>query len=214
MSKQKYSESELKNAITSSNSIREALLKLGITPKGGSYKVIHRAIKRYNIDASHLLKKSFRHNKLIMNKDLLSNIIINCTSYAQVIKQLNKNVNNGSLYRLIVLKIKEYKLDISHFTGKAWNKNKVIGYKHPIHYYLVNEDRGITSHKLKLRLISEKIFEHRCFMCGITKWMGKLTPIELDHINGNNQDNRLENLRILCPNCHAQTETYCSKNKK
>jgi 5-methylcytosine-specific restriction endonuclease McrA len=44
--------------------------------------------------------------------------------------------------------------------------------------------------------------------------MEKPAPIELDHINGNHHDNRLENLRILCPNCHAQTDTYRGKNKK
>ena len=49
-------------------------------------------------------------------------------------------------------------------------------------------------------------------MCGITEWNGQPTPTELDHINGVRTDNRLENLRILCPNCHAQTKTYRGKN--
>jgi 5-methylcytosine-specific restriction endonuclease McrA len=57
-------------------------------------------------------------------------------------------------------------------------------------------------------LINEGIKEHKCELCGITEWNGKPAPIELDHINGKHTDNRIENLRILCPNCHAQTPTW------
>ena len=79
--------------------------------------------------------------------------------------------------------------------------------------YLV-ENSVVQSFKLKGRLIAEGLKEHKCECCGITEWNGKPAPIELDHINGNHHDNRLENLRILCPNCHAQTDTYRGKNKK
>jgi heterodisulfide reductase subunit B len=60
----------------------------------------------------------------------------------------------------------------------------------------------------------EGLKEHKCECCGIIEWNGKPAPIELDHINGNRRDNSLDNLRVLCPNCHAQTDTYRGKNKK
>lgn len=56
-------------------------------------------------------------------------------------------------------------------------------------------------------------FEHKCDNCGRIEWLEKPIPLELDHINGDKHNHRKENLRLLCPNCHAQTDTYCGKNK-
>lgn len=53
---------------------------------------------------------------------------------------------------------------------------------------------------------------HRCEVCGITEWMGRPAPLELDHCDGNPLNNHLDNVRLICPNCHAQTETYKGKN--
>jgi len=134
------------------------------------------------------------------------------TSIRQVLEKLNI-VPAGGNYQTTNRRIKKLNIDISHFTGQAWNKGKVIGPKRDIKEYLSNQF-PILSHKLKSRLITEGLKEHKCEFCGITEWNKKPAPIELDHINGNHHDNRLENLRILCPNCHAQTDTYRGKNKK
>jgi len=69
-------------------------------------------------------------------------------------------------------------------------------------------------HIVKRRLISEKIISYSCAGCGNTgSYNGKKLTLQLDHINGVNNDNRLENLRFLCPNCHSQTDTFCGGNK-
>ena len=67
--------------------------------------------------------------------------------------------------------------------------------------------------KLKLRLLSDGIKENKCEMCGITEWQGKLLSMQLDHIDGNSHNHILDNLRLVCPNCHSQTDTYCGRNK-
>jgi 5-methylcytosine-specific restriction endonuclease McrA len=69
--------------------------------------------------------------------------------------------------------------------------------------------------KLKKRLISENYLNKICTECGITdSWNGKPIVLHLDHINGTNNDHRLENLRLLCPNCHSQTDTWCGRGKR
>jgi 5-methylcytosine-specific restriction endonuclease McrA len=72
----------------------------------------------------------------------------------------------------------------------------------------------ITSGKLRPRLINAGLKTARCEMCGLTDWRGKPIPLQLDHISGDHTDNRLENLRILCGNCHSQTDTWCARGRK
>ena len=132
-------------------------------------------------------------------------------SLRQVLSKLNLREAGGN-YHCAKERIKKLNLDTSHFHGKAWNKGKKLPPKQEIESYLVN-GKFVQSNNLKKRLISEGLKEHKCEECGITHWNGKIAPIELDHINGKRHDNSLENLRLLCPNCHAQTETYRGKNK-
>jgi hypothetical protein len=67
---------------------------------------------------------------------------------------------------------------------------------------------------LRRRLIKAGLKEARCESCGISEWQGQPLPLALDHINGVHTDNRLENLRILCPNCHALPDTWCVRNRE
>lgn len=67
---------------------------------------------------------------------------------------------------------------------------------------------------LRRYVIKNNLIPYKCAICGCTEWQGKTLSLELDHINGINNDNRLENLRFLCPNCHSQTSTYGSRNQQ
>jgi len=127
-----------------------------------------------------------------------------CKSFAEVAYDLNLCRSSNSTLKKRAI---ELNLDTNHF--------RVSGFE-PISLndILVNGAKIPSSHKLKLRLISEGLKLHRCECCGITEWNGKPAPIELDHIDGNRHNNTIDNLRILCPNCHAQTDTYRAKNKK
>lgn len=80
---------------------------------------------------------------------------------------------------------------------------------------LTNEKRRMPcTHNEKLRLIKYGLLENCCNICGIVEWNGKPISLHLDHIDGDATNNLLSNLRILCPNCHSQTKTYCGKNTK
>ena len=68
--------------------------------------------------------------------------------------------------------------------------------------------------RLKIRLISEKVKENKCEECGITEWNNKPLTLQIHHINGIHNDHRINNLKLLCPNCHLQTENYAGANNK
>ena len=138
----------------------------------------------------------------------------NSLSIAQMCRELGVKPVGGNYY-VIKNKIKEYDIDISHFTGKAWNQGKRY---RPINKpksleEILKEDSPYQSFKLKARLLESGLKENRCECCNNTEWLGKPIKLELHHINGNHNDNRLENLQLLCPNCHSYTDTYRGRNK-
>jgi len=120
----------------------------------------------------------------------------------------------GGNYKCFYSKVSELGLDIKHFTGRGHLKGKNHSWtpKQPL-TDILKENNYFNTNSLKLRLFKENVKERKCEVCFNTEWLGKPIPLELDHINGINTDNRLQNLKILCPNCHAQTDTYRGRNK-
>jgi len=134
-------------------------------------------------------------------------------SYAKALKILNAPLS-GSNYSKLKQKINEYEIDVTHMTHQGHNLGKQTRSTRGLNEILVENSSYTSTHHLKNRLLSLDILERECYSCGITQWMGKDAPLQLDHINGIRHDNRIENLRILCPNCHAQTDTWTGKNKR
>lgn len=140
----------------------------------------------------------------------LAEIVKNSESYADVLRALSLPTNT-SLYGRIQKEIAKQKLCCKHFTGQGWMRGKVIGPKRNINDYLENK-RFITSHKLKARIIQDRIKPHKCEDCGREDWKNEKIPLELHHLDGNKHNNNLINLQLLCPNCHAMTSNYRGKN--
>ena len=97
----------------------------------------------------------------------------------------------------------QFEIDSSHFVGQSWAKGKQIGPRLSLNEYL-RDGRRTNSSMLRNRLIQEGVKEPRCERCGRAEWVNGAIPLELDHQNSDHEDNRLENLQILCANCHAQ----------
>ena len=138
-------------------------------------------------------------------------------SIRQVLKKLGLKEAGGN-YSCCKNKISKMELDTSHFGNlkerQGWSKGKKFPGRNetPLEDLLVLNS-NYQSFKLKNRLIKAGAFELVCSKCRLTEWLGEPIPLELDHMNGNNRDNRKENLRLLCPNCHATTPNYRGKNK-
>lgn len=142
--------------------------------------------------------------------ETLKEAISTSVSIRQTLQKLNIEAS-GANYYTFHKAIKFFNLDTSHFTGQNLAGRKLPTRRRPLEDYL-NNLYPITSYTLKKYVLAEKLLERKCSSCQLTEWLGELVPLELDHIDGNNMNNSLENLRLLCPNCHSFTPTYRGKN--
>lgn len=150
------------------------------------------------------------------SKELLEEAAQDSYSILEVIKKLGLKETGGGTHHYISKKMTEYGIDISHFLGQRYlrGKNHSWGKSTPLEEILVENSKYKNTNQLRKKLIKNGLLQEACSKCHNTEWNGLPIPLQLDHINGVKTDNRLKNLRILCPNCHAQTETYCGKNIK
>ena len=143
------------------------------------------------------------------------NLVKNSESIGQALKYFkltNKGRNNETLKRRCI----EENINILHWKmGKSSNKGRKFKvHKTDLKFILVENSNFSRTH-LKERLIEENIIEYVCKKCDNKgMWNNKPIMLQLEHINGISNDNRLENLCFLCPNCHSQTSTYAGKNNK
>jgi len=134
------------------------------------------------------------------NEDLIK-AVKNNVSLSGVLRDLGLRIAGGN-YDHLRMNIAKLNLDISHFTGKVWNKNQTMK-----DWSLYKKDTG-----RKKLLIKERGYQ--CEDCGLTEWKNIPIVLELHHVNGNRLDNRKENLQLLCCNCHSVTKNWRAKNIK
>jgi Zn finger protein HypA/HybF involved in hydrogenase expression len=155
--------------------------------------------------------------KLKYQKDNLTEIVKNSKSVSDVINKLGLRTAGGN-FKTIKNYIEIYKIDITHFETDELRivKLKELSKENKIDLNLILvENSTYNRTSLKKRLIQEKILEYKCEKClNIGKWIGENITLQLDHKNGIFNDNRIENLRFLCPNCHSQTDTFAGKKMK
>lgn len=144
-------------------------------------------------------------------EEKVCSLVRKCKSINEICKILGHRGTN-EYYNKIKKIIEKYKLDVSHFNDDDIKRG--IKEKIPLKEILQENGTHYPISKLRVRLIQEGIKEHKCEQCGLTEWQNKPIPLQLHHINGNRNDNRLENLQVLCPNCHTFTDNYCGRKLK
>ncbi len=153
-------------------------------------------------------------------KEWLEELCQDSYSLAEVLRKAGRKQAGGN-QETLKKKITEFGIDTSHFTGMLWNKGKTKETDNRIksaEKYSLEEifikDSPVTQKVLRGYVERHNIIEYKCQKCGCDgNWQDGIISLEIDHIDGNNTNNEISNLRYLCPNCHALTPTYRGKNK-
>lgn len=218
--KKKYTAELLAPVVASSHSLAQVMRKLGLRPTGGSYRLIAARVREAQLDVSHFGGTTRRCIEGVPS-DTLAVIVRESSSLAQVLTRLGLPTN-GRPHDLLKKRLAALHIDTSHMRGSGWSRGETKD-THPSvarisrlnsltdeEVFVERSSRINDGPKLVQRLLKLG-WEYRCSMCGINEWQDKPLVLHLDHINGIANDNRLVNLRLLCPNCHSQTDTYCNK---
>lgn len=158
-------------------------------------------------------------------KEWLEQLCAESYSLAEVLRKAGRKQAGGN-QAILKKKIAEFEIDTSHFTGQLWNKGKTKEVDERINQNSLNKEKyaleevfcknsPVTQKVLRGYVERHHVIDYKCQFCGCDgQWLNTKIALEIDHINGDNGDNRIENLRYLCPNCHATTDTYRGKNIK
>ncbi|MEY9965803.1 hypothetical protein ABIA33_003853 [Streptacidiphilus sp. MAP12-16] len=212
-----YSREELVDAAANSTSIRSLMDHLGVEPYDSAYSYLKKRLAHFGICTSHFTpgQASPLGVPTVISRDELTRAVASNRSISGVMREL-RLPDSTTARRRIKHGIGQFNLDTSHFTGRAYSRGLIIGPRRKPEDLLVKLSAGSRRPKgeqLRNMLISIG-WEEICAECGTgPEWRGRLMTLELDHIDGDWLNNTPSNLRLLCPNCHATTDTYCGRNK-
>ena len=149
-------------------------------------------------------------------KELIEEACKTSYSYSEVLRKLGRRADGGS-YQVIKNKIREFNIDVSHFTGKKWRNSPNAppqNYKHKYSYdEIFRKNSPVTQKVLRDYIKRYNVLEYKCQNCGCDgNWQNGIIALEVEHIDGDNTNNEVTNLCYLCPNCHALTKTYRGRN--
>ncbi|MEU1435744.1 HNH endonuclease [Streptomyces sp. NPDC005786] len=201
----RYTRELLEEAARETTNANDAVRWCGGTPTPGSRRYLRLKVAEWGIDISHFIDMRVRHTE-----EKLRGLVVRSTSVTEVVRRLGINPVGGN-HAHISRRIAALGIDTTHFVRTPPRRPKgalgnrlVLGSP---------TDGRIPGERLRRELMRNEV-EDACAECGNKgEWLDQPLRLEVDHINGDWWDNRQENLRILCPNCHAASDTYRGRKR-
>jgi hypothetical protein len=201
----RYPQELLAEAVATSRTMSEVLARFGAEQSGGTRKYVRERIRALGIDASHLKREGGR-----WTREVLADAVAESSNMNDVLRRLGVDVVGGQ-HTHISRRVRALGIDTSHFVAQG-RRSPGARRRRRAADLLVKQQassrRRTPGEQLKRALLSMGT-EERCALCGVPPcWLGRPLRLEIDHVNGDFMDDRSANLRLLCPNCHATTDTY------
>jgi hypothetical protein len=206
-----YTEAEARAAIEAAASWREVLDALSYQYHGKNIDTVRRWAERWNIPTDHLSDRRGRPaRRLRYTEAELRQAIASSRSWAEALRRLGY-CPSGNNWKTLKKRARAMDIPTDHFDPNAAARERGRCQRTPLTEILV-EGSVYSRGRLKGRLYEEGLKKRECELCGQSEtWFGKPMSLILDHVNGVRDDNRLENLRIVCPNCAATLDTHCGR---
>jgi hypothetical protein len=208
-----YSRERLEGAAQGARTLSEALERLGVEPGSSTRDYIRARMKKFGVNTSH-----FEREGIKWTREMLESAVASSKSVNDVLRKLGLDPVGGH-HTHIARRIKAHGIDTSHFTPVVRTERMSHNQRRRTAEEILVEDtsadtKRTPSSRLK-RAMRELGMEERCALCGIESvWLGEPLPLEVDHIDGDWRNNRIKNLRLLCPNCHSTTDSYRGRGKE
>ncbi|MGW4305559.1 HNH endonuclease [Streptomyces californicus] len=203
----RYTRELLEEAARMTTNSTEAVLWCGGKPTPGSRSYLRKKMSEAGVDITHFADLSVRHTE-----ERLRELVACSTSVAEVVRRLGISPVGGN-HAHISRRISALGIDTSHFTTGSLGSRRASGPAVDRLALRTPADGRVPGERLRRELVRRGV-EDKCDGCGNTgEWMGQPLRLEVDHVNGDWWDNRPENLRLLCPNCHAATDTYRGRKR-
>ncbi|MFE2087504.1 HNH endonuclease [Streptomyces sp. NPDC059460] len=211
-----YTRERLIEAAEQCSDIDEVIAFFGTHPYAKLRRYLLRRFGHFGIDVSHFRRCGSHTAGTRPSASTLREAVAESRSLAELLRKLDRR-DNGHQRDLLRQWIGEEGLTTAHFLGQAHQRGMpgTTPTKHPEKILVKHEGAHRTRTTMLRRALAEIGVPERCAECGTSpRWQGKPMTLEIDHINGDWSDDRAENLRLLCPNCHAITDTWCRGGRR
>ncbi|MGA4542961.1 HNH endonuclease signature motif containing protein [Uniformispora flossi] len=210
----KYPPERLAEVAAEASSMNDVLTRLGLPQLGGYHTHISRQIRKFGIDISHFGTAKYAGGKRSIDPEVFRRAVAESQSIAAVARALGMS-RSGSSSRQIHAWSVEHDVDLGKMPGQGHSRGKSLP-RRTAQDLLQHRPESVKRANVALlrRALSDIGRPYHCTICGVGEaWNGRPLILEVDHISGDWRDNRAENLRYLCPNCHSQTDSFCGRNR-